>query len=245
MRMTLRLPKPDLSNGNVQRGLVVTAVVLAVVFLYFCTNFLPMFYPPRAARIAEIRGRVEKLTAEVEQAKRTAANLPRLEKEMEALHVKWEEAQTLLPPQKEIASLLRKVTVAGQQAGIEFTLFEPADPTPNTFYTEYPISVKVEGGYHQVGGFLAEVAGLTRLVNVTNLDLGALDRDGTKDEYANGDPPTVQASMMLTAYALGAEHVEAIEAQTNAATGVKAQAAKAGAQNSNAGATRGSVPNEE
>ncbi len=243
MQMTLRLPKLDLSSTNVQRGLIISAALLVVTFFYFFTNFLPFFYPPRAARLAEIRAKVEKLTAEVEQAKRTAANLPRLEKEMEELHVKWSAATNLLPPQKEMASLLRKVTVAGQQAGIVFTLFEPTEPVPNTFYTEHPVSVKIEGGFHSVGTFLAELAGMTRIVNVTNLDLAAVDQNSSKDDRDTQSAKTVLGAMTITAYSLGSDHVDAIEAQGDTGARLKAAAAKSGAPAQSP--ARRSIPNEE
>lgn len=243
MQMTLRLPKLDLSSTNVQRALIISAALLVVTFFYFFTNFLPFFYPPRAARIAEMRAKVEKLTAEVEQAKRTAANLPRLEKEMEELHAKWADATNLLPPRKEMASLLRKVTVAGQQSGITFSLFEPAETVPNTFYTEHPVAVKIEGGFHNVGTFLAEIAGMTRIVNVSNLDLAAVDQNNSKDDRDAGGPRTVLAGMTITAYSLESDHVDAIEAQGDTGAKLKAAAAKSGAPAENP--ARRSTPNEE
>ena len=226
MRMSLRLPKFDITSSGTQRVLILTAAILILVFFYFFTSFLPVFYPPRAAEISELRGRVEKLSAEVEQAKRTAANLPRLEQEMAELHEKWADATKLLPPEKEMASLLRKVTVAGQQSGIAFTLFEPSEPVPAAFYTEHPVAVKVEGGFHDVGSFLASLAGMTRIVNVTNLDLAAVDQDNDKEETQNGGTKTVTAAMTITAYSLGSEHVDAIEMQGDTGPKLKAAAAK-------------------
>jgi type IV pilus assembly protein PilO len=240
----MRLPKPDLTNPNLQRGLILSGALLLIIFFYFFTNFLPFFYPPREAVVTELRGQVEKLTAEVEQAKRTAENLPKLEAEMEALHVKWDEATQLLPPQKEIAVLLRKVAVAGEQTDIDFLLFEPSEPMAQTFYTEHPVSVKVRGGYHDLGEFLAGLAGMTRIVNVTNLDLKALDQErdgrGVSDQ---GPPMTVEAAMTITAYSLGTTQVAARDSVNMAAqAGTKPSGVNAHAASS---AQRKSVPNEE
>lgn len=212
----MRLPKFDITNRSVQKGLALSVVLLSVVGVYFFTSFLPFFYPPRELKVKELREKVAKLTTEVEQAKRTAANLPRLEKEMEALHVRWEQATLLLPPAKEVAALLRKVTVAGQQAGIEFLVFEPVSPVPQTFYTEHPVTVKVRGGYHDFGVFLSRLANMTRIVNVTELDLKGLadNRDDPRRNKRERDD-TVEAAMSITAYSLGAEEVAA--AETNAA----------------------------
>ncbi len=55
-------------------------------------------------------------------------NLAKLEAEYERLHLQWESAQELLPPEEEMPDLLRKVTTAGNKAGIEFMLFQPKPP---------------------------------------------------------------------------------------------------------------------
>jgi type IV pilus assembly protein PilO len=216
----MRLPSIDLKSRSVQIVLLVTGGCLAVLYMYFFTGFMPFFYPPREAKVTELREKVGKLTTEVEQAKRTTANLPRLEKEMTELHAKWEVATTLLPPEKEIAILLRKVTVSGQQAGVEFLNFEPMAQVPQNFYVEHPVGVKVTGGYHEFGNFLARLANMTRIVNVRDLSLVGISADRDKGDKATEDlDQTVEATMTITAYSIGEAETAAIEAQkTSAAT---------------------------
>jgi type IV pilus assembly protein PilO len=120
--------------------------------------------------------------------------LPELKKEFELLNQRWAVAQELLPSQKEVASLLRKVTIAGQEAGVHFLLFKPGDPKPSTYFTENPVQVSVTGGFHRAGSFLGEISDLSRLVNVSQLKLKGFDK-GDLDE-------TVQADFVATAYTL-------------------------------------------
>jgi type IV pilus assembly protein PilO len=219
----MKLPNIDFTNRNVQLGLLTTAGMLGVLYFYFFTRFLPVCYPAREAKVTELREKVGKLTTEVEQAKRTTANLPRLEKEMTELHARWELATNLLPPEKEIAVLLRKVTVAGQQAGVDFLNFEPSATVAQNFYTEHPVSVKVTGGYHEFGNFIARLANMSRIVNVSDLILAGIsaDRDkGDKDKEKELNQ-TVEATMTVTAYSIGATETAAIEAQKATAPGGK------------------------
>lgn len=207
----MHLPRIDIANRSVQKVLVVTALLLGLAFAYFATSVVPFCYRPREAKVRALRERVARLVTEVEQAKRTAANLPRLEQEMDVLHARWEQATNLLPPEKEVAALLRKVTVAGHQAGVEFLVFEPSTPVPKTFYTEHPVSVKVRGGYHDFGTFLARLANMTRIVNVSDLDLKGLveTMDRTRRDARERDD-TVEASLTVTAYSLGATEAAAV-----------------------------------
>ena len=215
----MRFPTLDLKNRSVQIVLLLTGGCLAVLYLYFFTGFLTFFYPRREAKVTELREKVGKLTTEVEQAKRTTANLPRLEKEMAELHERWQLATNLLPPEREIAILLRKVTVSGQQAGIEFLNFEPAAEIPQNFYVEHPVGVKVTGGYHEFGDFLARLANMTRIVNVSELSLSGVSADRDRGEKKDDRNETVEATMTITAYSIGAAETDAIEAQRTSAAG--------------------------
>src|SRR5262245_50167612 len=126
----MRIPKFDFANKTTQKALMLSAGLIAVVGVYYFASFLPVLDQPRDTGLKGVREKVAELTTEVEQAKRTAANVPRLEKEMTELHARWEQATNLLPDEKEVAALLRKVTVAGQTAGVEFLNFEPQPPVP-------------------------------------------------------------------------------------------------------------------
>ncbi len=132
--------------------------------------------------------------SELTKAQQLVNRLPELKKEFELLNQRWTVAQELLPSQKEVASLLRKVTIAGQESGVHFVLFKPGDPKASTYFTENPVQVSVTGGFHRAGAFLGEISDLSRLVNVSQLKLKGFDK-GDLDE-------TVQADFVATAYTL-------------------------------------------
>jgi type IV pilus assembly protein PilO len=49
--------------------------------------------------------------------------------------------------------------------------FRPSGPKNEQYYTEMPLQITVNGGYHQVGSFLAELANLRRIITVSNVKL--------------------------------------------------------------------------
>jgi type IV pilus assembly protein PilO len=157
---------------------------------------VPFTYPAKKAEIAQLDARHQELSQDLEKARLLVRNLERVEREYEILHQQWDVAQTLLPERNEMPDLLRKVTAAGQQSGVEFELFKPRPPLPRGFYADNPIEVRVRSGYHQTGVFLSRLANLNRIVNVSDLKMKGLDR---QDEQ----PFTVETSMTLTAYTLG------------------------------------------
>ena len=135
------------------------------------------------------------LSADLSKARQTLTNREEIERQYEVITQRWDVASELLPEEREVAQLLRKVTLVGQQSGVEFELFRPKARVAGEIYTENPVDVRVTGGYHEVGSFLAEVANLNRIVNVSGLNL-----------RANTDPDagesTVTAVFTATAYTL-------------------------------------------
>ncbi len=186
----------DFKDPKVQKTLIVGILLVIVGYVYFFTSFMPFFFQPLKARVNTLDSEYDKISAELEKARKTVNSLARLEEEYERLHEKWIAAQSLLPQEKEVAQLLRKVTRAGSQSGVRFELFEPQIPVTKEFITENPVKVKIRGEYHEVGVFLSKVANLDRIINVTGLRVKPFkDKDNTGGF-------TVEAEMTMTAFTM-------------------------------------------
>jgi len=152
---------------------IILCAVLAVGALgvFFFTHFLPFSYPNRSDQLQTLKADFEKKSTELARARASVADLPRFEAEYEMLHERWSMAAELLPTDRQSSGMLRRITLAGQQSGVQFVMFKPSPPRSEAYYTEMPVDVVVHGGYHQVGSFLAELANMRRIVTVTNLKL--------------------------------------------------------------------------
>ena len=207
----------DLKDPKIQKIMVGIMSVVILSYVYFGTSIFSFNYPVRRAQVKALEKEHAKLSAELEKARKMVGNLARLEAEYERLHEQWIAAQELLPEEKEMSDLLRKVTTAGNKAGIEFSLFEPQPPMPREFFAEHPVKVKVRGGYHQIGIFLSRLANMPRIVNVSKLDLNTFDtkkKKGRSGQSRGMDISTVEAEFTLSAYTLmGGVQNEDIKAQ--------------------------------
>lgn len=187
----------DYKDPKFLRWVGAILLVVVVVPMYFMSASYPFTWAARKGQITELDARHQQLARDLEKARLLVANLERVEQEYAILREQWEVAQTLLPEQNEMPNLLRKVTAAGQQSGVEFELFRPTATVNQGFYQDNPIEVRVQGGYHQTAIFLSRLANLNRIVNVSGLKLqGIADQDKT--------PYTLKTDMILTAYTLGA-----------------------------------------
>lgn len=193
----------SLRDRRTQQILISSVLGAALLWSFFIANFLPFSYRRRAAEVARLRGEYESVSSELEKARRTVSDLPKLEQENADLLAKWQQAQQLLPTEKEMARLLTQITRAGEEAGVTFELFKPDTPRPQEFYNENPIEVKVSAGYHQLGIFLSRVANLSRLVNVSQLHLvGYEPKENEKNAEAGRGEQTLKADFLATAYSL-------------------------------------------
>jgi type IV pilus assembly protein PilO len=215
-----------------QKIIIAAILSLGLAFGFFFTRALPITYPARAAKMAETQAELARVSSDVAKARAAVANLPALERECNEVHQRWELMSEMLPTSKEIAALLTQVTLAGQQSGVEFAIFKPGAPRQEDFYAVYPTQVRVEGAYHAVGRFMAEIANLSRIVNFVDLNFAAAD-EPTRDR-------TVVAGFTAEAYAFQDRPVATQPSAEEAKAGAKgAKSAKAkSASNSKASAKK-------
>lgn len=186
-------------------------VVAVIVPMYFMSASYPFTYASRTKTIAELEAHHQKLSGDLERARLLVRNLERVEKEYAILNDQWQVAQTLLPEQNEMPELLRKVTAAGQQSGIEFELFRPQAPVNQGFYSDNPVEVRIAGGFHQTGVFLSRLANLNRIVNVSDLSIEGIDDQ-------SDTPFTIETAMTITAFTQGATNAQPGAASSDGAT---------------------------
>jgi type IV pilus assembly protein PilO len=140
------------------------------------------------------------LEKELKAAKKNAKDLKQYQKRMKAAESRFKLVMKSLPEKEEIPSLLSNVSRSGQDAGLEFVLFQPKKEIRKDFYAEIPVAIKVTGKYHNVALFFDKVARLPRVVNIRNI------KEKIKKEKKINDH--VQTSHHIVRYSL--DHRRAI-----------------------------------
>jgi len=157
---------------KVQRLLICVLTIALMGGSYYYFIFIPKNKVLSSLR-AEHKTQVAKLATFMQKAK----ELEKYEAKMAKVQESFDIAMGALPEKKEIPSLLRGVSNAGSRAGLVFLLFQPAPVVDKGFYKEIPLSMNVEGRYHQIADFFFQVAGLNRIVNVSDVSMTA-DKKG-------------------------------------------------------------------
>jgi len=129
-----------------------------------------------------------------------AVNLPELRKQKLQVEEYVTQLEKQLPGKAEMDALLSDINTAGLGRGLQFELFRPGQVVVKDYYAELPISIRVTGRYHDIGAFAADVANLSRIVTLHNMNItgakdggGALAMDATARTYRYLDPSEVES----------------------------------------------------
>jgi type IV pilus assembly protein PilO len=146
---------------------IVCAVLSAAAF---GAAWQVLIAPERAAIVAR-RDRLTVLTADVTRATQAAQRLPIVQKQVAALEAELLVTTAVLPDEKDAQDVLRGLHVLASDANLSISSFTPKPVTDRTQYSEWPIEVGLEGGFHDLGRFFERVASESRLISVSNLHL--------------------------------------------------------------------------
>jgi type IV pilus assembly protein PilO len=106
-----------------------------------------------------------------------AVNLAELRKQKLQVEEYVTQLEKQLPGKAEMDALLSDINQAGLGRGLQFELFRPGQVQVKDYYAELPIAIKVSGRYHDIGAFAGDIANLSRIVTLHNLNISVSPRD--------------------------------------------------------------------
>jgi type IV pilus assembly protein PilO len=101
-----------------------------------------------------------------EQKSFQAANLAAYREQMEEMEKSFGALLARLPSDTEVPGLLEDIDARGSESGLTINSIRLEAERQAEYYIELPISINVEGGYHDLGGFVSGVAGMPRIVTL-------------------------------------------------------------------------------
>lgn len=127
------------------------------------------------AELEEARAEEQQLLEEFEQKAVKAAYLPRVRQKLALLSEQMQEVREMLPTTVEISTLLDSINDAAVEHRLQIDHIRSQPTVDKAFYVEHPFSIQVQGSYHQIAGFVAEMAALPRVVTQHDFALQPLD----------------------------------------------------------------------
>src|SRR3954471_18923856 len=168
---------------------VAAAIVVALWFVWLTGS---------AEQLEAEQKKEEGLRADFQKKLAQAVNLDALRKQREQVQQYVTQLEKQLPSKAEMDALLSDINQAGLGRSLAFDLFRPGSVSVREYYAELPISVRVTGRYHDIGSFASDVAHLSRIVTLNNLQVtptndGKLSLEATAKTFRYLDQDEVAA----------------------------------------------------
>ena len=140
------------------------------------------------------QGQLTKLKQEIDRGLATAKRLPEFRREVTSLEAQLDRLRAVLPEEQDVADLLRRVQAMATQSNLTILGFTPHAVAKKQLHAEWPIGLKLEGTYHDLGSFLERVSKFPRIINVGDIKVDA------RPNQANGS--TITAECTATTFVL-------------------------------------------
>jgi len=105
-------------------------------------------------------------------------NMPELNRQIANLKAQLEIQKHIVPDESEADRFMHLMQDTAQSSGIEIRRWTAKPVASKEYYTEVPFDLELDGPYDSVLNFFDKVAGLERIINVSNLQLGAIKGEG-------------------------------------------------------------------
>jgi type IV pilus assembly protein PilO len=147
--------------------------VSVLVAALICGAFYYFSYSPMLEEETQKQAQLESLQRDIRILEATANKLQEFQRKVQLLEATLETLKRILPADKETPDLMRRVQSLASQSRLSIKGFTPAAEVMKDFYKEVPITLDVEGTYHDLGLFFDRISRLARLVNMTNVKVKA------------------------------------------------------------------------
>jgi len=121
--------------------------------------------------LLEARAKEQDLWNTLDSRARKAANLSAYKAQLAEMEKSFGAMLRQLPNKTEVPNLLVDISQTGLAAGLEEKLFQPRPEVRQDFYAELPISIRLTGGYHEMGRFASGIAALPRIVTLHDIEI--------------------------------------------------------------------------
>ncbi|MBI2834814.1 MAG: type 4a pilus biogenesis protein PilO [Acidobacteria bacterium] len=157
-------------------------------------GFYYFYAIPAQEAIAQQQKRADALRGDIRKAQAIARQLPAFQAQVLDLQTRLESLKAVLPEQKDVADLLRRIQTLATQSNLTIKGFKPQAIKTQQLHAEWPIVLELDGTYHNLGRFFDKISKFSRIINVSDLNIKGKEKP---DENS-----TITAQCMATTFVL-------------------------------------------
>ena len=132
-------------------------------------GFYWFYAVPAQAEMDTRRQKLDGLRATIAKGTATANQLNQFRQQVAELEARLESLKAVLPEQKDVADLLRRIQTLATQSNLAIRGFKPALSVTKQLHAEWPIALQLDGTYHNLAMFFDRVSKFSRIINVSGI----------------------------------------------------------------------------
>lgn len=125
------------------------------------------------SQIVSSTAELERLKEKVRQGKMAENRLAQFREEAQRLETELQRLLRILPTARQTDELIKKVKSLTERAAFRLVTFQPGGFVKRDFLTEWPITVTMDGSYHELALFFDRLSRFSRIINVDSLNVNA------------------------------------------------------------------------
>ena len=150
-------------------GLIIAGVLIGATWYFFITDI--------DVKIKAADSKISELDNQIAQGRSAEKKLPQFREEVERLQLELEKLRRILPSTRNTEEIIKKIKSLVDQGDfvlhkLTFPKIAPAQGSDP--YAEWPITVSVDGRYHNLAILFNRLSNFSRIMNVEQIQITAL-----------------------------------------------------------------------
>jgi type IV pilus assembly protein PilO len=117
------------------------------------------------------QARLNALRKDIAKGVATARQLPEFQSQVDELERRLDSLRAVLPEEKDVADILRRIQALATQSNLEIQRFTPQAAVQQNMYAEVPFKLQAEGTYHNLGFFFDRISKFPRIINISEISI--------------------------------------------------------------------------
>jgi type IV pilus assembly protein PilO len=155
----------DVNDIGIWPG-AVKGIILVVLLVAVLAGGYFFYLTDKQELLTRIQAEETTLKSEYESKAFQAANLEQFRDQQKEMEARFGTLLRQLPSDTEVPGLLEDITLTALNNGLKIESIDLQPERRAEFYVELPITVTVNGDYHDLGSFVSGVANLSRIVTL-------------------------------------------------------------------------------
>jgi type IV pilus assembly protein PilO len=141
-----------------------------------CGMFYYYYEMPARTDMTSRQTQLAALKGDISKGLTTAKKLPEFRQQVTDLESRLANLKAILPEEKDAADLLNRMQTVAAQSNMTIKGFKPSPTVTKTLHAEWPITLELDGTYHNLAIFFDRVGKFTRIVNISGLEVKGKDK---------------------------------------------------------------------